>query len=70
MTFIYLISKFSNAFTNYFGIVPNEPIKIGIIVTIMFHCFLVLKQGLDINLFSFCFSFILWSAETAKSTLR
>ena len=49
-----LISKFSSSFTNPLEIVPNVPITIGITITIMFHSYLVLLQGLDFYL-SFAF---------------
>ena len=52
-------SKSSSPFSNPFVTVPKAAITIGIIVTCMFHSFF----------FSLSFSFILWSARTAKSTI-
>ena len=49
---------------------PKAPITIGIIVTFMFHSFFnSLARSRYLSLFSHSFSFILWSAETAKSTI-
>ena len=63
-------SKFSNSFRNPLVIVPKIPITIGIIVTCMFHSFLnSLARSSYLSFFSHSFSFILWSAETAKSTI-
>ena len=48
---------------------PKAPITIGIIVTFMFHSFFnSLARSRYLSLFSHSFSFILWSAGTAKST--
>ena len=44
----------------------NVPITIGIIVTLMFHSFF---SSLARSFFSLSFSFTLWSAGTAKSTI-
>ena len=50
--------------------VPNAPITIGIIVTCMFHAFFnSLARSRYLSFFSHSFSFILWSTETAKSTI-
>ena len=50
--------------------VPKAPITIGIIVTFIFFCFFnSLSKARYISFFSLSFSFILWSAETAKSTI-
>ena len=50
--------------------VPKAPITIGIIVTFMFHSFFnSLARSRYLSLFSHSFSFILWSAGTAKSTI-
>ena len=50
--------------------VPNAPITIGIIVTFMFHSFFdSLARSRYLSFFSLSFSFILWSAGTAKSTI-
>ena len=51
----------SSPFSNPLVTVPNAPITIGVIVTCMFHSYL--------SFFSHFFSFILWSAGTAKSTI-
>ena len=49
---------------------PNAPITIGIIVTFMFHSFFnSLERSRVLSFFSHSFSFILWSAGTAKSTI-
>ena len=50
--------------------VPNAPITICIIVTCRFHSFFYsLARSRYLSFFSHSFSFILWSAETAKSTI-
>ena len=62
-------SKSSRSFSNPLVTVPKAPITIGIIVT-MFHSFYnSLARSRDLSLFLHSFSFILWSAETAKSTI-
>ena len=62
--------KSSSPFSNPFVTVPNVPITIGIIVTCMFHSFFnSLARSRYLFLFSHSFSFILWSAGTAKSTI-
>ena len=49
----------------------STPITIGINVTLMFHSsFSSLAKSWYLSLFSFSFSFTLWSAGTAKSTIR
>ena len=64
------ISKSSSPFSNPLVTVPNSPITIGIIVTCMFHSFFnSLARSRYLSFFSHSFSFILWSAETAKSTI-
>ena len=64
------ISKSSSPFSNSLVTVPNAPITIGIIVTFMFHSFFnSLPRSRYLSFFSYAFSFILWSAETAKSTI-
>ena len=46
------------------------PITIGIIVICMFHSFFnSLARPRYLSVFSYSFNFILWSAETAKSTI-
>ena len=63
-------SKSSSSFSNPLVTVPNAPITIGIIVTCMFHSFFnSLARSRYLSFFSHFFSFILWSAGTAKSTL-
>ena len=63
-------SKFSSPFSNPLVTVPNAPITIGIIVTCMFHGFFnSLARSRYLSFFSHSFSFMLWSAETAKSTI-
>ena len=63
-------SKSSSPFSNPLVTVPNAPITIGIIVTCMFHIFFnSLARSRYLSLFSHSFSFILWSAGTAKSTI-
>ena len=66
-----LISKLSCPFTNPLGIVPRAPITFGIIVTFMFYSFFSsLDRSRYLSLFSPSFNFTLWSAGTAKSTIR
>ena len=63
-------SKSSRLFSNPFVTVPNAPITIGMIVTRMFHSFFnSLARSRYLSFFSHSFSFILWSAGTAKSTI-
>ena len=63
-------SKSSSPFSNLLVTVPNAPITIGIIVTCMFHSFFnSLARSRYLSFFSHSFSFILWSAGTAKSTI-
>ena len=63
-------SKSSSSFCNPFVTIPNAPIRIGIIVTCMFHRFFnSLARLRYLSFFSHSFSFILWSARTAKSTI-
>ena len=64
------ISKSSSPFSNPLVTVPNAPITIGIIVTCMFHSFFnSLARSRYLSFFSHSFSFTLWSAGTAKSTI-
>ena len=50
--------------------VPNAPITIGIIVTFMFHRFFNSQaRSRYLSIFSLSFSFILWLAGYAKSTI-
>ena len=63
-------SKSFRPFNNLLVTVPKAPITIGIIVTFMFHSFLnSLARLRYLSLFSHSFSFILWSAGAAKSTI-
>ena len=63
-------SKFFRPFNNPWVTMPKAPITIGIIVTFMFHSFFKsLARSRYLSLFSHSFSFILWSAGTAKSTI-
>ena len=63
-------SKSSSPFINPLVTVPNAPITIGIIVICMFHSFFnSLARSKYLSFFSHSFSFILWSAETAMSTI-
>ena len=63
-------SKSSSPFSNPLVTVPNAPITIGIIVTCMFYSFFrSLARLRYLSFFSHSFSFILWSAGTAKSTI-
>ena len=57
-----LISKMSSPLSNRLVIIPSAPFTIGITVAFWFHGFLVLKQGLDINL-SFRFLLCLLSYQ-------
>ena len=63
-------SKSSRPFSNPLVTVPKAQITIGIMVTLMFHSFFnSLARLRYLSLFSRSFSFILWSAGTAKSTI-
>ena len=65
-----LISKSSRPFNNPLVTVPKVPITIRIIVTFMFHSFInFLVRSRYLSFFLLSFSFILWSAGTAKSTI-
>ena len=62
-------SKSSSLFSNPLATVPNVPITIGIIVICMFHSFFnSLSRSWYLSFSSHSFSFILWSAGTAKLT--
>ena len=65
-------SNSSSPFSNPLVTIPNAPITLGIIVTCMFHSFwggfFQLAKSRYLSFFSNSFSFILWSAGTAKST--
>ena len=63
-------SKSSSPFSNPLVTVQNAPITIALIVTCMFHSsFNYLASSRHLSFFSHSFSFILWSAGTAKSTI-
>ena len=63
-------TKSSRPFNNPLVTVPNAPITFGTIVTFMFHIFFnSLARSRYLSFFSLSFRFILWSAETAKSTI-
>ena len=62
-------SKSSRPFNNPLVTVPKAPITIDINVTFIFHSFSSLAKSRYLSLFSHFFSFILWSAGTAKSTI-
>ena len=63
-------SKSSRLFKNPLVTMPKAPTTNGIIVTFMFHSFFnSLARPRYLSLFSHSFSFILWSAGTAKSTI-
>ena len=63
-------SKSSIPFSNPLVTVPKAPITIGIIVTFMFHSFIIsLARSRYLSFFSHSFSFILWSAGTGKTTV-
>ena len=62
--------KSSRFINNSLFIVPKAPITIGTIVTFMFHSFFNSPARLRyLSFFLHSFSFILWSAGTAKSTI-
>ena len=63
-------SKSSSLFCSPLVTVSNAPITIGIIFTCMFYRFFSsLARSRDLSFFSYSFSFILWSAGTAKSAI-
>ena len=63
-------SKSSSPFSNPLVTVTNAPITIGIIITCIFHNFSnPLVRSRYLSFFSHSFSFILWSAGTANSTI-
>ena len=67
-----LISKSSSPGTNLLVTVPSAQFTIGIIVTFMFHSFFSssLARFMYYSLSSLSFSFTLWSAGKANSTIR
>ena len=65
------ISTSSSSSTNPLVTVPSASFTIGITVTFMSHSFFSsLAKSCYLSFFSLSFSFILCSAETAKSTIR
>ena len=63
-------SNSPSPFSNPLVTVLKAPITIGIIVTFMFHSFFnSLARSWYLSFFSHSFSFIQWSAGTAKSTI-
>ena len=63
-------SKPFRLFNNPLVTVPKAPVTIGIIITSMFHSFFnSLARSMHLSFFSHTFSFILWSARRAKSTI-
>ena len=63
-------SKSSSPFNNPLVTVPKAQITMGIIVTFIFHSFFnSLARLRYLSFFLRSFNFILWSAETAKSTI-
>ena len=65
-----LISKSASSFNKPLVTVPKAPIMIGVIVTCMFYSFFKsLARSSYLSFFSLSFSFILWSARTAKFTI-
>ena len=64
------ISKSSSLFSNPLVTVPNASITIGITVTCMSHSFFnPLARSRCLSFFLHFFSFVLWSAGIAKSTI-
>ena len=65
-----LTFKSSRPYNNPLVIVPKAPITIGTTVTFMFHSFFnSLARSRYLSFFSLSFSFILWSAGSAKSII-
>ena len=63
-------SKSPSPFNKRLVTVPKAPITIGIIVIFMFHSFFnSLARSRYLSFFSHSFSFILWSAGIARSTI-
>ena len=63
-------SKSSSPFSNLLITTPKAPITIGTIVTFVFQSFFnSLARSRYLSFFSLSFSYILWSAGTAKSTI-
>ena len=63
-------SKSSRPLNNPIVTVPKAPITTGTIVILMFHSFFnSLARSRYLSFFSHSFSFIQWSAGTAKSTI-
>ena len=63
-------SKSLSPFNNPLIAATNAPITIDIIVTCMFHSFFNSQaRSMYLSFFSHSFSFIIWLAGTAKSTI-
>ena len=62
-------SKSSSPFNNPLVTVPKAPIKIGMIVSVFHNFFNSLARSRYLFFFSLSFSFTLWPAGTAKSTI-
>ena len=63
-------SESSSPFNHTLVTVPKAPITIGMIATSMFHSFFNSQaRSKYLSFFSYSFSFTLWSAGTAKSTI-
>ena len=62
-------SKCSSPFNKPLVTVPKTLIRNGIIVTFRIHIFSIPSKIEVLLLFSLSFSFLLWSAGTAKSTI-
>ena len=62
-------SKSSSPFNNPSMTVPRAPITIGMIVTLHVSYFFQFTSKVRLSYFSLSFSFILWSAGTANSTI-
>ena len=66
-----LISKTSRPRTNPLVTVPSVPITIVIVVTFLIHSFFSSRGDSQyLSFFPLSFSFIQWSARTAKSIIR
>ena len=66
-----LVLLFSSPPVNLLVTVSSAPITIGIIVTFVFHSFFrFLANSRFLSFFSPSFNITLWSAQTAKSTIR
>ena len=63
--------NYSSLFSKPLGVVPSSPNTIGTTNTFMYHSLLSsLARSNYLSVFSLSLIFILWSAGTAKSTIR